>query len=1027
MDQSDIGAQVRATAQNAQQAAAAAQSEGCKVCKRLGLPILPLRYAVVPKGKRKGTGPALHSTLGAGIKDVALPADTHEYAIRTLREGYVYVLLDKKIWQAYEVTEHGHLRQFNPFNFPKAPPKPLEVRCRDEGHDIAGGFLNIDTERYKNALVAYTQEAWTKTVLDEYKSGKRPSERFLKLDLAKLQSSPDAVEHAFEIDKKLKRLSDGVEEFVKGAKDFGSAHNFHSRYENTNKLQNYAEKYKNKLPAIVLSDTAGLISELNFSRTKEVMNHQEWASSEVIAHKRLSSDAIKGVREAVKNSIRADVDKRFDGKPKTQELRYHGAYVATTTITPEQQVEHEARIPLQRIEKHYDEAARAAFDKEYDKKVKIHTDALAKLDSDYMAWLKAKTQVGAPNLMFLCEHDFDENDLACGAGYIRLVGQVVAGGPNQHSLSWFEKNLSLPASNPHQILFRAMVGNYKPFLQWVDEEKTDKVYDEIRALADAGRLEKAKWLSPAVALYAHPILAAVGATAFVLNKDLSVNKALRDHITHLAKVSIRLWEKIEVQSLKLRMSLGDYHQSLLRGAYPSMPKGGSKINAGGRAASRLPAKFKLPPALANKTAEILFWTTGKLDDVLALIPKAPAQSAAVNWVEVANQRTQSTLASGQKTIRRALGPGKARELGTLLVKRIDTVAGSRTGLLAAGVLILQWQQVTENTAAIINTGGEKALSGAFGLGDALLSITSASLEIGAVLKQKVAFDKIAAASLLRWAAGFGAGASLFNMAESAVKAKNRFTGGDTDAAFLYGGSGLAFTGAAYSSVLIVRGAQAAFLGPLLGLGPVGWGFICVGAALLLYYAAVQAEDNAAEKWVAKNKFWSKSQRTDEPYKNWLEEAQALNVLGYGMQAELDWTGKWIPGMDTIKMRVSIPNYDADFGAWRYRLIGTLNGIEMEIYNKQSGGNITPLPPLHPPRPAEMRPATGKFYQDGQDFKFYDSKIEFKSEPYRYMLVEHNFGVDSSIFSEIRLQFEYLEDVNDQSSLARIELSSKYDK
>ncbi len=34
--------------------------------------------------------------------------------LRTLRSGYLYVLLDQRIWHAYEVTAQGHLRRFNP-------------------------------------------------------------------------------------------------------------------------------------------------------------------------------------------------------------------------------------------------------------------------------------------------------------------------------------------------------------------------------------------------------------------------------------------------------------------------------------------------------------------------------------------------------------------------------------------------------------------------------------------------------------------------------------------------------------------------------------------------------------------------------------------------------------------------------------------------------------------------------------------------------------------------------------------------
>lgn len=119
-----------------------------------------------------------------------------------------------------------------------------------------------------------------------------------------------------------------------------------------------------------------------------------------------------------------------------------------------------------------------------------------------------------------------------------------------------------------------------------------------------------------------------------------------------------------------------------------------------------------------------------------------------------------------------------------------------------------------------------------------------------------------------------------------------------------------------------------------------------------------------------------------------------------------------------------PNYDSQFGGWRYRMIAVLNGIDTEIYNIHS--NIARLPPLHPPRPAEMRPITGKHYMDGRDFKMHDIKIEFMPEPNRKCVIEHDFDVDSKAFSQVRLEFEYFENVNDQSSLARIDLTSDYE-
>ncbi|MFK5736965.1 hypothetical protein KW869_25855, partial [Pseudomonas urmiensis] len=74
----------------------------CLACERQGLPILPLRRALVPD-----TRPAYNAPVVDGK-----PVETR-LGLRTLRMGYLYVLLDRKVWQAFEVTEHAHLRRFN--------------------------------------------------------------------------------------------------------------------------------------------------------------------------------------------------------------------------------------------------------------------------------------------------------------------------------------------------------------------------------------------------------------------------------------------------------------------------------------------------------------------------------------------------------------------------------------------------------------------------------------------------------------------------------------------------------------------------------------------------------------------------------------------------------------------------------------------------------------------------------------------------------------------------------------------------
>lgn len=100
----------------------------CTLCKRQGMPILLVRTALVPKA---------HSSYHLPEPEIA---DMH-LGLRTLRAGYVYLLLDDKVWQAYQVSPDGYLRQFNPYRPPRKQREPVALGLR-QWRSRHPGFLN---------------------------------------------------------------------------------------------------------------------------------------------------------------------------------------------------------------------------------------------------------------------------------------------------------------------------------------------------------------------------------------------------------------------------------------------------------------------------------------------------------------------------------------------------------------------------------------------------------------------------------------------------------------------------------------------------------------------------------------------------------------------------------------------------------------------------------------------------------------------------------------------------------------------
>ncbi|MBK5000562.1 hypothetical protein IAE37_002838 [Pseudomonas sp. S31] len=279
----------------------------CNACERQGLPILPLRRAVVPD-TRPGHDPTTQTRMG----------------LRTLRSGYLYVLLNQRIWHAYEVTDQGHLRRFNPYEPRLGRVPSLPDRCMHRDHDIPSAFLNIDTETYGSAWLAFSSDAWPASVLHAYRSGEAPAHRFEGLDLIQARSNPELLGLAMTPDNL--QVDRQVFEFAQQANGpFDSAHGFHSRFLRKTALRGYLvnamarHQLENGVLAVVLDDTVGLIQEYNHQRLNWVVKRQAWREDPLRAYQLQTSQILQIIRATHRDwaaqDVRAFQPQTGDGPP----------------------------------------------------------------------------------------------------------------------------------------------------------------------------------------------------------------------------------------------------------------------------------------------------------------------------------------------------------------------------------------------------------------------------------------------------------------------------------------------------------------------------------------------------------------------------------------------------------------------------------------------------------------------------------------------------------------------------------------
>jgi hypothetical protein len=145
----------------------------CKFCDKAGLLWLPLRYSVVGSeypGAFKRLPEIDGKKLGHGVTDIKLTDQKSKYAVRLLRPGYLYVLLDHmgvRYWRAYQVLEGAYLYEFSVENPPQVEP---QFSCDPSLCGVNASMVSIpDAKNVKKIWVLFTHAPLTKAKLSDYK------------------------------------------------------------------------------------------------------------------------------------------------------------------------------------------------------------------------------------------------------------------------------------------------------------------------------------------------------------------------------------------------------------------------------------------------------------------------------------------------------------------------------------------------------------------------------------------------------------------------------------------------------------------------------------------------------------------------------------------------------------------------------------------------------------------------------------------------------------------------------------------
>lgn len=610
----------------------------CSACERKGIPILPLRLAVMP--------------LTDGLKQHGeLHHRSIQTALRILRHGYVYVLLDKEIWHAYQVTPEGFLRQFNPFSMPRAKPEPLATLCVAAGHDLRAAFINIDTATHKQAWIAFSQDPWPKATLDAYRTGKHADgkalpadyrERFRVVNLLTLKQDPTGGNQALALEHG-DDLHQHVAEYAIGTRDFGSVHDWHPRHARLEAMHAQLRMLEKQhgLPkgvaGLVLPDPVGMAEELNSLRLSVNTMRQRWREEPTRRYAYLTSQCLLGIKAYIAQQVEAA---HPPPPPASDYWTSSESGVPPVFHDPAQQhagmVDRKTKRRMARLEERYWEtgpAGRKTFQDAYDKEDENFQKQIDAYASD---WAGLVTGASWRRIMALDYADSDARSQQCR---LSTAAACLAGGitdaPPQQPTAADERNAGEkptpevlgPSSQAWQDLlsdggspaYTALNGQHTDLQQAFEPQFTDampsaagkKYFDAIKMVATSK--EGSDWRGALVVEAADQLLAAIHDASNRLESTLSAGAKVA--LDNLQSGAAWLYGKAKFTQITIQLTVGECFE-LLSSEIREHANSAQKA-AGKRArAMLLGSLITIPNAnVRNMLINVTLWAHGTAEEV----------------------------------------------------------------------------------------------------------------------------------------------------------------------------------------------------------------------------------------------------------------------------------------------------------------------------------------------------------------------------------------------------------------------------
>lgn len=434
--------------------------KGCKFCIRYGLPILPIRPAVITKDDKL---PLLPDSIAVPVK----PQGETAWTGRLLREGYLYIWSESgNRWINYFVTSEGYY-----YPLPENGDVPHDIAtgkikpCITQPEELANASLitlPVKPSGMKNSVFwfGWSEVEWTDSVRKKHEDAEYRSQYMQSFDM-------DAWINGSNADQviAISALTETVAEYSNDAENCSARiwspipWKAASIFEGLLLKQAADGLYPNKGAMILLQDPPAVLQELSAVIDYELQENI-YKNSEYQRELALAS-AITGLKEAMNRQFERDFIERSESEERNALYGPFG-YAGNSDI-PDNMYTSISDLKMKpavarrwaQYEQYYDHSKLVDFQKKFNQILQRYNENIVSPRTEmYLNWIKGSELLG------YFKHNFDTQELKSGIEYIQTLNYCISGMQDKIGvLRHFDNLLSGTPTDTTNILARALILN----------------------------------------------------------------------------------------------------------------------------------------------------------------------------------------------------------------------------------------------------------------------------------------------------------------------------------------------------------------------------------------------------------------------------------------------------------------------------------------------------------------------------------------------------------------------------------------